>query len=131
MKLYLAGPMTGLPKFNFPAFEEWATRLRAAGFEVLSPHESDPPDVQALAWASTTGDVSELPSHYSPVEIAALNVREVGACQGVALMDDWYRSSGATHEVATAARFRLPVAPVVMWEFVRVIGARYCFEATP
>lgn len=38
-RLYIAGPMTGLPERNFHAFAEAARLLRADGFNVLSPHE--------------------------------------------------------------------------------------------
>ena len=31
--------MTGYPDYNFPAFEQAANRLRAIGFDVVSPHE--------------------------------------------------------------------------------------------
>lgn len=41
MKVYIAGPMTGLPRWNFDAFEAAAVFLRAAGFDVTSPHEMD------------------------------------------------------------------------------------------
>jgi hypothetical protein len=41
MKLYLAGPMSGIPFFNFPLFNEIATRLREAGHQVFNPAERD------------------------------------------------------------------------------------------
>ena len=36
---YIAGPMTGLPDLNFPAFHERAAELRAEGFHVENPAE--------------------------------------------------------------------------------------------
>jgi dUTP pyrophosphatase len=37
MKVYIAGPMSGLPESNYPAFNHAADRLRAAGFTPLNP----------------------------------------------------------------------------------------------
>lgn len=38
--LYLAGPMTGLPDFNYPAFHAAAADWRAAGWLVINPAEA-------------------------------------------------------------------------------------------
>ena len=39
-RIYIAGPMTGQPEFNFPAFHAVAARLRQAGAEAINPAES-------------------------------------------------------------------------------------------
>lgn len=36
-KIYIAGPMTGLPEFNRPNFHLMATRLEKEGYSVLNP----------------------------------------------------------------------------------------------
>lgn len=41
MKTYIAGPMTGYPEFNHPAFHAKAKELRDEGFEVINPAEHD------------------------------------------------------------------------------------------
>lgn len=38
-RVYLSGPMTGLPDLNFPAFHAAAAQLRAQGLEVVNPAE--------------------------------------------------------------------------------------------
>lgn len=38
---YIAGPMTGLPSYNFAAFEDAARRLRSQGWHVINPAEED------------------------------------------------------------------------------------------
>ena len=35
--VYLSGPMTGLPEFNYPAFNALASTLRGSGFVVNNP----------------------------------------------------------------------------------------------
>ena len=43
-KVYIAGPMSGLPDYNYPAFNAEAARLRALGYEVFNPAENPKPE---------------------------------------------------------------------------------------
>lgn len=43
-RIYIAGPMSGLPAMNYPAFNTEAARLRALGFEVENPAENPEQD---------------------------------------------------------------------------------------
>ncbi|TAH55205.1 MAG: DUF4406 domain-containing protein [Treponema sp.] len=44
MTCYISGPMTGIPEFNYPAFDRAKAMLVARGFTVLSPHEAPKSD---------------------------------------------------------------------------------------
>jgi len=123
LNLYLAGPMTGHPAFNYYEFSDWATALRYHGFDVVSPAESDDPEVQRAAYHSSSGDVRDLPDSYDPHETMVRNVTEVTLCDGVAVMPGWCLSLGARHEVETAVRLGLPVAPVQLWLAATGYGA--------
>lgn len=41
-RIYISGPMTGMPNMNFPAFNAEAERLRTLGFDVVNPVEINP-----------------------------------------------------------------------------------------
>lgn len=131
MKLYVAGPMTGIPKFNFPTFANVTNSLRGAGYEVVSPHEQDHPEVAAAAWNSATGSMDDLPPGLAgsdPLETILKNDRDIAGCDGVALITGWSRSSGAVHEVATATRLSIWVAHWRLWWALTVKGAERAME---
>lgn len=81
LKIYLAGPMTGLPEFNYPAFNAEATRLRAAGYQVENPAE-----VEAPASGKWT-------------DYMRLTITKMMRCDCVAKLPGWKRSRGARIEV--------------------------------
>lgn len=96
-KLYLAGPMTGLPDFNYSAFHEAASRLRACGYEVESPAE--PGQVDGWAWS----------------DYVRRGLVQMLGCDAVAVLPGWHLSKGAFIEVTTADRVGLSVMSVGWW----------------
>lgn len=80
MKLYLAGPMTGVPEMNRPLFKAETARLRSLGYEVVSPAE-----------ISAGCEDGWLPC-------MRRDIAELVKCDGVALLPDWRSSRGARLE---------------------------------
>jgi hypothetical protein len=112
MKVYLAGPMRGYPEFNFPAFHGAARALRAKGYEVFNPAESD---------ENTGFDTSGLSGTDKELEHASFDLRSailtdltwIGRhAEAVVTLDGWEKSSGANLEVGLARFLSLPVVPV-------------------
>lgn len=92
MLLYLAGPMTGYPDFNFPAFHAAARHLRSQGFDVINP-------------AETAGGAT----HLDRETYMAIDLGYVGAADGIAVLPGWQNSPGAQLEVLTAINRGKPV----------------------
>ena len=94
-RIYLAGPMTGLPNLNFPAFHAEAARLRTLGYDVISPAE--------LPHAANNL-VFETPEEYFAhwQKCMRLDLLEMLTCDSVAMLDGWTASRGASleHRVA-------------------------------
>lgn len=83
-RIYLAGPMTGLPQFNYPAFQAEAARLRQLGYHVENPAETI-----ATVCGTWTG--------YMRLALAKLVT-----CDTIALLPGWMNSKGARLEFAVA-----------------------------
>lgn len=112
-KIYVAGPMRGIPEFNFPAFYAAAAKLRAAGFVVFNPAERDNEKHGTdISKGNATGDESIATQQHG------FNLREaLGAdlewicaeADAIALLPGWERSKGANAEHATAIALGLEV----------------------
>lgn len=90
-RTYLAGPMRGLPLFNFPAFDAAAQALRQTGRHVISPA-----DLDRESGFDEHGNASP--------DIRACIRRDVLAvidhCDTIALLPGWENSKGCAVEVA-------------------------------
>jgi Domain of unknown function (DUF4406) len=103
-RLYIAGPMTGIPQFNFPAFHAAAKALRAEGFEVISPAEEDGPEIGAAAMQSQDGqlDANSKIAGQTWGDLLSRDVKIVAdKVDGVAFLPGWARSKGARLEAFT------------------------------
>lgn len=89
--LYLAGPMTGYPGYNYPAFTAAAAYLRSLGWTVISPHENGLPF--GLDYETYMTKDWEL-------------FADAGA---IALLPGWPYSTGARRELSWAVERGLPV----------------------
>ena len=103
MKIYLAGPMRGIPEFNFPLFHKATKRLRDHGYDVFSPAEkgeevlvTDNPGIQEnIAFRR---------------KVFALDMAYIAEhADTVALLPGWEKSSGARAERALAEAIGLNV----------------------
>lgn len=78
--IYLSGPMTGLPEFNYPAFNAAAAYLRALGYVVENPAEN--PEPPCKSWAG-----------YMRLALAQLV-----QCEVTVRLPGWQNSRGAVIE---------------------------------
>lgn len=105
-RLYVSGPMTGHPEFNYPAFEKATQRLRDAGYEVVSPHEID---------REAGVDITKPFTHEDRIAAMKRDLIAVLESDGVATLSGWFGSTGAFAEVAAAQSIGLDTHPVATW----------------
>ena len=90
-RVYISGPMSGLPEHNFPAFNAEAAQLRSLGYEVINP-------------VDINGD-SSTPWE----ECLRRDLIELLGCDILALLPGWQISKGAQLELHVAHRVGMPI----------------------
>jgi len=80
-RIFISGPMTGLPDFNYPAFHRAAAYLRSSGWQVENPAEL------------FGGDMTLPRAHYVREDIIRLS-----SCTAMGFLPGWQRSQGARLE---------------------------------
>lgn len=82
--IYIAGPMTGIDDWNFPAFNAAAEYLTDLGFTAHNPAN------HGLIAGATRSDYLRY------------DLREISQCEGIYLLNGWSSSEGALFEVQVA-----------------------------
>ena len=95
-KIYLSGPMTGFPEFNYPLFNKTAKALRGKGFLVYNPAEYHYVE-------------EDFPLKRAFSEYCGFIINEANA---VYVLPGWERSKGASAEVALARVFGLEIVEI-------------------
>lgn len=90
-RIYIAGPMSGLPALNYPAFHAKAAELRARGFHVENPAENPIP---------------HCPSWLDYMRMALV---QIARCDAVVMLPGWKQSRGARIEYQLASNLGLEV----------------------
>lgn len=96
MRLYVIGPVTWCEGLNRAAFEEARAKLEQAGYTVTIPHDL-------------------IPSDASHEDAMLLSIKAMLCCDGVAVLNDWAASLGATLEKRVAEACGIETHYVRAW----------------
>jgi len=105
VKIYIAGPMSGVEDFNFPLFFETEKKLKELGYEVINPAHNDGEDLEsALEMAGTPDKPNNSWGYYMRRDLP--HVLDVDA---LCVLPNWRKSKGASLEVHVAEALGLPI----------------------
>lgn len=108
--LYVAGPMTGIEEFNYPAFRTASAALEHAGYTAKCPTSlGGVPDTTGLTGNETPEQIGFDPRNAFSIYTRVIT-READA---VAALPGWENSRGATAEVGLAVAIGLPVIDAI------------------
>ena len=111
LRIYLGGPMRGIPYLNFPAFFAAEEKLKKSGHKVFNPARRD---VQKYGKeiAAPDGSIKTAASQvgFSLREALAMDAQWLCLnADAIALLPGWKKSKGATAELALAKALGLKV----------------------
>lgn len=106
-RVYVAGPMTGIPHFNIPAFEAMAASLRycldgpqSPAYEPVLPLDIIGGAHRDALLRSTTGSIDDYPSGMTWGDFLSRDVKAIsdGGIDLILVLPGWERSRGARLE---------------------------------
>lgn len=113
--IYIAGPMSGLPEFNFPAFKNAAYVLRCKGWEVHNPAEKDGEAVEGTQAYADGDHIAVQEQGFNFRDAYLWDVQKVIECDAIYMLRGWENSPGARgeHAVAVAMQKHYPAYKII------------------
>lgn len=103
MKIYVAGPMSGYPEFNFPAFFAAEKKLTEEGWKVFNPANKEQEKGITETKSFASGDNLKLVEEGWDYRSAFLwDCEKVIYGDAIYMLPGWEKSAGATAEHAVA-----------------------------
>lgn len=105
MRIYISGPMTGLPDYNRAAFNAAASALRGQGYDVENPAENPPPPCNCLYGRQDHSPICVLHNEERMWEYyMELAYKQVDKSDAIGLLPGWEISKGAGLEASRAVK---------------------------
>jgi hypothetical protein len=134
-RTYIAGPMRGIPFFNFPKFFDVESLLSQKGYYTINPARLDEEagyDIMALP---DDTDWTQVPPDFDFEACRKRDIEAIETCEAIYLLDGWMSSKGALAEKAYAEWMGLEVLyevePTRFVDKGAVIDSTYEKETNP
>jgi len=114
--IYICGPMTGYPEYNYPEFKRVEERLRDYGYEIENPVVNDTL-LRDLGIGNPGWD-----------DYMRASIAQVLKADGLCCLEGWQWSPGARLEVEIAMALKLPVRWEGQWVEIELRRAREAGE---
>lgn len=99
VKIYIAGPMSGMLDNNWQAFFDKEKQLRAEGWDVINPAKLD---------KDAGIKPNETVDEYNYESCASRDIEALAGCNGIYMLSGWQHSKGACWERALAKYWDIP-----------------------
>lgn len=108
-RIYIAGPMSGVEEYNFPAFFRAEEMLTDMGFDVINPARRDV-EAYNFEWEGKNGifdDIATICPEWSLRDAFRFDMVAICHCHAIYMLKGWQHSGGARAEHALASVLRL------------------------
>jgi hypothetical protein len=114
-KIYIAGPMSGLPEFNFPRFMNTAKRLRKDGWLVFNPAEKEEEKAFNKDIYKAGDSAAAIEQGFDFREVYMWDLEKVVTADAIYMLPGWEQSPGARgeHAVAVAMKKHYPEYKII------------------